>query len=197
MHGARSAKCRAGACAGAGPRGGEVRALAESIADHSRLPEPGSVSESGVGSRPAHPAGPQVNAARTPRGPRRRGGHSSSRGRTSLFAPGARMARRDRLAVSVTWLAALLVLGLLAGLVVRRQGNLAWDDADYLRRGLTNVRLAESAGVWWVVPRALGRVYLEQPKPPWLVAWIELGALVFSRPPGEASCTKAFLMHSC
>ena len=31
------------------------------------------------------------------------------------------------------------------------------------------------------MPRALGRLYLEQPKPPWLVAWIELGALVFGR----------------
>ena len=55
----------------AGPRGpgsGRVGRRSQPLA------EPGSVSESGVGSRPAHPAGPQVNAARTPRGPRRRRG---------------------------------------------------------------------------------------------------------------------------
>jgi len=91
------------------------------------------------------------------------------------------MARRDRLAVSMTWLIALLVLGLLSGLVLARRGNLAWDDADYLRRGLTNLRVAESSGPLWIVPRAIGRLHLEQPKPPWLVAWIELGTLVLGR----------------
>ena len=61
------------------------------------------------------------------------------------------------------------------------RGNLAWDDADYLRRGLTNARMAESAGGLWVVPVALDRLFIEAPKPPWLVAWIELGVLTLGR----------------
>ncbi len=91
------------------------------------------------------------------------------------------MARRDRLVDSMTWLIALVVLGFLSEIVLVRKGNLAWDDADYLRRGLTNARLAGSAGVTWVLPRAIGLLLLEQPKPPWLVGWIELGALVLGR----------------
>ncbi len=91
------------------------------------------------------------------------------------------MAFRDRLVDSVTWLIALIVLGFLSGFVLARKGNLAWDDADYLRRGLTNARLAESTGTAWVLPRAIGLLQLERPKPPWLVGWIEFGALVLGR----------------
>jgi 4-amino-4-deoxy-L-arabinose transferase-like glycosyltransferase len=75
-------------------------------------------------------------------------------------------------------LIALLVLGFLAGLVLIRRANIAWDDADYLRRGLANARQAGLSGSLWVLPRAVGLLHLEQPKPPWLVGWIELGALV-------------------
>ena len=73
------------------------------------------------------------------------------------------------------------IVGLLSVLVVARHGNLAWDDADYLRRGLTNARLAEAAGPLWVLPRAIDRLLLEQPKPPWLVGWIEFGVHLFGR----------------
>jgi Dolichyl-phosphate-mannose-protein mannosyltransferase len=92
-----------------------------------------------------------------------------------------RSARFERLAAGMTWLIAIVVLTLLSAKVVGTRANLAWDDADYLRRGLTNARMAESAGGLWVVPVALDRLFLEAPKPPWLVAWIELGALVLGR----------------
>ncbi len=61
------------------------------------------------------------------------------------------------------------------------RGNLAWDDADYLRRGLSNARLAESGGPLLVLPRAIDRLLSEQPKPPWFVAWIELGVHAIGR----------------
>ena len=62
-----------------------------------------------------------------------------------------------------------------------RQGNLAWDDADYLRRGLTDARLATNGHAALVIPRALDRLLQEQPKPPLLVGWITLCALVLGR----------------
>ena len=76
---------------------------------------------------------------------------------------------------------AIAVLGLLAGLVLSRKGNLAWDDADYLRRGLSNARFAESAGPLFALHRAIDRLLMEQPKPPWFVAWIELGVHAIGR----------------
>jgi Dolichyl-phosphate-mannose-protein mannosyltransferase len=78
-------------------------------------------------------------------------------------------------------LLAIAVLGLLAGLVLSRKGNLAWDDADYLRRGLSNARFAESAGPLLALHRAIDRLLMEQPKPPWFVAWIELGVHAIGR----------------
>ena len=39
-----------------------------------------------------------------------------------------------------TGLIALSILGLLAGVVASQRGNLAWDDADYLRRALADAR---------------------------------------------------------
>jgi 4-amino-4-deoxy-L-arabinose transferase-like glycosyltransferase len=88
---------------------------------------------------------------------------------------------RDAYANALTVMLALFILGLLSVLVLARHGNLAWDDADYLRRGLTNARLAEAAGPLWVLPRAIDRLLLEQPKPPWLVGWIEFGVHLFGR----------------
>ena len=44
----------------------------------------------------------------------------------------------DRFANALTGLLGIAILGLLTGLVLDRKGNLAWDDADYLRRGLSN-----------------------------------------------------------
>jgi hypothetical protein len=81
----------------------------------------------------------------------------------------------DRFAHALTALFAIAILGLLTGLVLSRRGNLAWDDADYLRRGLSNARFAEAAGPLLAFPRAVDRLLMEQPKPPWYVAWIELG----------------------
>jgi hypothetical protein len=75
----------------------------------------------------------------------------------------------------------LVVIGLLSALVLSRRANLAWDDADYLRRGLSNARFAEETGPLWITPRAIDRLLLEQPKPPWLVAWIELGVHMIGR----------------
>ena len=98
-----------------------------------------------------------------------------------MFDRWIRPAKRDRLAAGLTWLIAVLVLSSLSVRVMTTRGNLAWDDADYLRRGLTNARMAESAGGLWVVPVALDRLFIEAPKPPWLVAWIELGVLTLGR----------------
>jgi hypothetical protein len=72
-----------------------------------------------------------------------------------------------------------LVLGLGAH-VVAREGNLAWDDADYLRRGLHNVGKSRIDG--WLNPIALiGATLKEKPKPPLLIAWIEAGSVVLGR----------------
>ena len=76
---------------------------------------------------------------------------------------------------------AIVILSALTWLVCSSRGNLAWDDADYLRRGLSNARLAESGGPLLVLPRAIDRLLSEQPKPPWFVAWIELGVHAIGR----------------
>ncbi len=88
---------------------------------------------------------------------------------------------RGKLAVVITWIIALSILAVLAGIVVGRRGNLAWDDADYLRRGLANARTAESAGGLKVLLRGFECLLHEGPKPPLLVAWIQIGAMAFSR----------------
>src|SRR6516162_570342 len=75
-----------------------------------------------------------------------------------------------------TWLLVFALCVSLSVLVVRREGNLAWDDADYLRRGLHNLNQAEMGGRLDLV-RLAGKTLGERPKPPWLVAWIEAGAL--------------------
>ena len=64
---------------------------------------------------------------------------------------------------------------------MHRQGNLAWDDADYLRRGLTDARLATNGHAALVIPMALDRLLQEQPKPPLLAGWITLWALIMGR----------------
>ena len=87
---------------------------------------------------------------------------------------------RGKLAVVITWIVAS-ILAVLAGIVVGRRGNLAWDDADYLRRGLANARTAESAGGLKVLLRGFECLLHEGPKPPLLVAWIQIGAMAFSR----------------
>ncbi len=87
----------------------------------------------------------------------------------------------DRFVSVLTALVAVVVLSVLTGLVLLRRGNLAWDDADYLRRGLSNARYAEAGGPLQVVPRAIDRLLSEQPKPPWFVAWIELGVHAIGR----------------
>jgi len=80
---------------------------------------------------------------------------------------------------------ALLLMGacvaLLATVVIARRGNLGWDDADYLRRGLADARLSASPNPMLLIPRALDRLLQERPKPPFLVAWIAAGALLAGR----------------
>ncbi|MFO0908523.1 MAG: glycosyltransferase family 39 protein [Isosphaeraceae bacterium] len=80
-----------------------------------------------------------------------------------------------------TGLLALLVTGWLAFVAWRREGNLAWDDADYLRRALHNVSRAEARGSLGLVPALIGLTMKERPKPPWLVAWIEVGRVGLGR----------------
>jgi len=79
----------------------------------------------------------------------------------------------------------LLLMGacvaLLATVVIARRGNLGWDDADYLRRGLADARLSASPNPLLLIPRALDRFLQERPKPPFLVAWIAAGALLAGR----------------
>ncbi len=60
-----------------------------------------------------------------------------------------------------------------------REGNLAWDDADYLRRGLVVAREALGGGLLIEVPAGLYDGFLrEQPKPPLLVCWIALSRIL-------------------
>jgi hypothetical protein len=66
-------------------------------------------------------------------------------------------------------------------LVLTRRGNLAWDDADYLRRGLAAARLATEVPGLRVIPRAMALLVQERPKPPFFVGWITLGAWVVGR----------------
>jgi len=87
----------------------------------------------------------------------------------------------DRAVARATWLIALAIIGHLAAVVATRRGNLAWDDADYLRRALANARVCSSATGLWILPRALDCLLHEHPKPPWLVAWIQAGVLIFDR----------------
>ena len=87
----------------------------------------------------------------------------------------------DRFATALTGVLAVVILAFLTGLVLGRRGNLAWDDADYLRRGLANARFAEGAGPLLALPRAIDRLLVEQPKPPWFVAWIEVAVHAIGR----------------
>ncbi len=83
---------------------------------------------------------------------------------------------------SATILAAVLgmiVLIAMTIMIVRRQGNLAWDDADYLRRGL---RIANRAAASPIPPiKAFGDLLRERPKPPLLVAWIASSTTIIGR----------------
>jgi hypothetical protein len=81
----------------------------------------------------------------------------------------------------LTWAVAFACVVLLAWLVIAGRGNLGWDDADYLRRGLSDARLAVSGNPVLIIPRALDRLLQERPKPPFLVGWIEFGALLVGR----------------
>src|SRR5271166_6406321 len=90
-------------------------------------------------------------------------------------------ANRRSPATILTWLLLSSSLVLLICLVLARHGNLAWDDADYLRRGLADARHATSGTTLAVIPRLLARLIKEQPKPPLLVGWIALGALLTGR----------------
>ena len=90
-------------------------------------------------------------------------------------------ANRRSPATILSWLLLSSSLVLLICLVLARHGNLAWDDADYLRRGLADARHATSGMTLAVIPRLLARLIKQQPKPPLLVGWIALGALLTGR----------------
>lgn len=73
-----------------------------------------------------------------------------------------------------------LLLGILAWIVVEGKGNVAWDDANYLYRGLYHANQVSHKAE----PRMLRLYYsllLEAPKPPLLTGWIATGALVFGK----------------
>jgi hypothetical protein len=94
-----------------------------------------------------------------------------------------------------TDLAALVLLCaclvFLSNAVLVRQGNLAWDDADYLRRGLADARASLSVSPVLPVAGLVQRLILERPKPPFLVGWIAAGVLSF----GKGSLN-ALLIHA-
>src|SRR5271166_1223102 len=90
-------------------------------------------------------------------------------------------ASRRSPATILTWLLLSSSLVLLICLVLVRHGNLAWDDADYLRRGLAEARHASSGTTVGVMPRLFASLIKEQPKPPLLVCWIALGTLLTGR----------------
>ena len=77
-------------------------------------------------------------------------------------------------------LAAILGLtfcAILARYVQLGEGNLAWDDADYLRRGLRVANIAEEQGGF----APIREILRERPKPPLLAAWIAAWASVIPR----------------
>ena len=84
-------------------------------------------------------------------------------------------------ATVATWVFSSAVLAMLFVIVSSRHGNLAWDDSAYLWRGLANARVSSSTGLLMAVPIAFDRLLHEQPKPPWLIAWVQLGASIFGR----------------
>ena len=88
---------------------------------------------------------------------------------------------RDLIALTATWIIAIACLLMLATLVVSRRGNLAWDDADYLRRGLADARQVMERPALQRLPRMASLLIQEQPKPPFLVGWLMLGASVIGR----------------
>ncbi len=69
----------------------------------------------------------------------------------------------------------LIALGL-GRFVLERSGNLAWDDAEYLRRGVRLARLAGSDGL-----AAVGAWLGERPRPPLLIGWIAASVLAAGR----------------
>lgn len=81
----------------------------------------------------------------------------------------------------LTWLLVAPCLLGLTCLVLGRHGNLAWDDADYLRRALANTRLAAECGSPASISRSVDLLLKEEPKPPFLVAWLMLGTSIVGR----------------
>lgn len=84
---------------------------------------------------------------------------------------------RPTLPTLLTLALAVAAAGFLGGLVGSRDGNLAWDDAGYLGRGLRLARIARQDGA----AAAIAQTLRERPKPPLLIAWIEVAALAVGR----------------
>lgn len=89
--------------------------------------------------------------------------------------------QRDWLAKVVTTILIAACLLWLTVRVVGRHGSLAWDDADYLRRGLSNARLVGESAAQVPIRRIADVLLQEQPKPPLLVAWIMMAIPVVGR----------------
>jgi 4-amino-4-deoxy-L-arabinose transferase-like glycosyltransferase len=84
--------------------------------------------------------------------------------------------RRWRDMASPALLLGLALVALLTWVVVRSGGNLAWDDAGYLRAGLRIARLSRAEPAQFV-----RQTLRERPKPPWLAAWIASARLVLGQ----------------
>jgi len=95
--------------------------------------------------------------------------------RSGVAGPGPSVGPRDFLSATSGLIVVITLL--LGSLVAVRQGNLAWDDADYLRDGL---RLANfiRANAATRPGSALDALLDIRPKPPLLVAWIAGGSLL-------------------
>jgi Dolichyl-phosphate-mannose-protein mannosyltransferase len=84
--------------------------------------------------------------------------------------------------MAATGLLALTLTVLVGAVAWTRQGNLTWDDADYLRQALKIVDRASVHGPLGTLPAVIGGTLRERPKPPLLVAWIAAGRLILGRP---------------
>jgi 4-amino-4-deoxy-L-arabinose transferase-like glycosyltransferase len=82
---------------------------------------------------------------------------------------------------AAAWLLAAFCVIILSAFVLTRRGNLAWDDADYLRRGLAIARASLADGPAPVAARFVGWLHRERPKPPLLVGWIAIGVLAVGK----------------
>lgn len=98
--------------------------------------------------------------------------------RTSILGGGAKQGRRLFLwvgIVAVCWLS-----GFQAGTLAKaRLDRLAYDDANYLERGLYHARQIAHRPAWQWPVRLLYSLTFEGPKPPFFYGWLAASALLF------------------